>query len=75
MDVFSLCWQGGGAPPISFIVYHNRSGICSGQMAKICRGGQKTFTKIGIQKSREFERKRAILRVSKISAEKIQKSC
>jgi hypothetical protein len=62
---------GGGTPPISFIVYHNRSGICSGQMAKICRGGQKTFAKIGIQKSRGFERKRAILRVSKISAEKI----
>ena len=48
MDVFSLCWQGGGTPPISFIVYHNRSGICSGQMAKICRGGQKTFAKIEI---------------------------
>jgi hypothetical protein len=44
-------------------------------MAKICRCGQKTFTKIEIQKSREFERKQAILRVSKISAEKIQKSC
>jgi len=75
MEVFSLCWQGGGTPPISFIVYHNRSGICSGQMAKICRSGQKTFAKIEIQKSREFARKQAILRVSKICAEKIQKSC
>ncbi|MEQ2362026.1 hypothetical protein WMO44_07705 [Faecalibacterium sp. CLA-AA-H175] len=75
MEVFSLCWQGGGAPPISFIVYHNCSGICSGQMAKIWRRGQKTFAKIEIQKTRGFERKQAILRVSKISTEKIQKSC
>jgi hypothetical protein len=67
--------KGSGAPPISFIVYHNRSGICSGQMAKICRGEQKTFAKIEIQKSRGFERKQAILRVSKNSTEKIQKSC
>jgi hypothetical protein len=44
-------------------------------MAKICRCGQKTFAKIGIQKSRGFERKQAILRGSKISTEKIQKSC
>jgi len=44
-------------------------------MAKICRGGQKTFAKIEIQKSRGFKRKQVILRVSKISAEKIQKSC
>jgi hypothetical protein len=74
--MYSPCvGKGSGAPPISFIVYHNRSGICSGQMAKICRGEQKTFAKIEIQESREFERKQAILRGSKISAEKIQKSC
>jgi hypothetical protein len=74
--MYSPCvGKGSGAPPISFIVYHNRSGICSGQMAKICRGEQKTFAKIEIQESRGFERKQAILRVSKNSAEKIQKSC
>jgi len=42
-------------------------------MAKICRGGQKTFAKIEIQKSRGFERKREILREQKIFAEKNQK--
>jgi hypothetical protein len=62
--MYSPCvGKGSGAPPISFIVYHNRSGICSGQMAKICRGEQKTFAKIEIKKSRGFERKQAILRV------------